>query len=453
MRVTLSDAVRVPLDGLNPDRLARLRARFTRENPAYWEARRNRRPCRHVPRELVSWTETDDELLLPRGAWHELAGTLLCDAAAGFVDGTVCPPRAPLAFHGELRDYQREAVDAVLASGGGVVVAPTGSGKTMVALGLVARVPTPALLLVHTNVLLRQTAERVRAFLGTEPSVLGAGSLAVGDVTVATVQALNRRGVDGLADRFGLVLLDEAHHCPAYSFRTLLAGFRARYRVGLTATPERKDGLHPVLFDVVGPVVHAISRPELEESSSILRPTLVAIETDFRFFYRRNWAALVTSLTRNEARNHLVVETVAATLGQRSLVTSERIEHAELLAERLAARLPVRVTCVHGRLPREVIQARLAELAQGDVGVVVATTSLVGEGFDLPDLDTLYVTVPHGSPAKAQQLVGRILRPSPGKAAPRVVDFADVRVPVLRSQWTKRKKVYEGEPQNPRTND
>lgn len=453
MRVQVDTAVRLPLDELPPAVAEALRERFTHDNPAYWDARRNRRPCRHLPRRLTSFDETPTELLLPRGALPELLAGPLQPFEPLVDDRTTLPRRGPIAFSGVLRDYQQAAVDACLDRANGVVVAPTGSGKTVVALALVARLATPSLILVHTNVLLNQTAERVRSFLGIEPAVFAGARREVGDVTLATVQCLQRQGTTDLAGRFGLVLLDEAHHGPAYSFRTVLASFAARYRIGLTATPERKDRLHPLLFDVVGPILSTIGKPALEESLAILRPTLVAVETDFGFFYRRNWASLVTSLTRNAARNAIVIDAVLAHHRARSLVTTERIDHAELLADRLAARLPGRVACVHGRMPREQIDQRLAELATGTLRVVVATTSLVGEGFDLPELDTLFVTVPHGNPAKAAQLLGRILRPSPGKLEPRVVDFLDRRVPILRSQWTKRKKVYEGEPPHPAPHD
>jgi len=453
MRLHVAETARVALADLPDEVAARLRARFTHENPAYWDARRNRRPCRLLPRQLTSYDETADELRLPRGALPEVQHGLLASFAPIVDDRTVFPPRAPLAFAGDLRDYQRAAIDACVDRANGVVVAPTGSGKTVVALGLVARLATPALFLVHTNVLVQQTALRVRTFLGIEPAIFAGGRRELGDVTLATVQSLNRAGVEGVADRFGLVLLDEAHHCPAYSFRWLLASFRARYRIGLTATPERKDRLHPILFDVVGPVISSIGKPALEECHAILRPELVAVETGFGFFYRRNWASLVTSLTRNAARNALVVEAVLQNHRSRSLVTTERIDHAERLAELLAVHLPGQVACVHGQLPRETVDLRLAALAAGTIRVVVATTSLVGEGFDLPDLDTLFVTVPHGNPAKAAQLLGRILRPSPGKGRPRVVDFVDRKVPILRSQWSKRKKVYEGEHPHPAPHD
>lgn len=453
MRIQVAETARVAKSDLPDEVVAAVRARFTHENPAYWDARRNRRPCRLIPRQLTSFDETDADLLLPRGALPELQRGLLAPLCPAIDDRTVLPERGPLAFAGELRDYQQAAIDACLARANGVVVAPTGSGKTVVALGLVARLATPALLLVHTNVLVQQTAARVRDFLGVEPAIFAGGRREVGDVTVATVQSLNRVGVADLSGRFGLVLLDEAHHCPAYSFRVLLASFAARYRLGLTATPERKDRLHPLLFDVVGPVLSAIGKPALEESHAILHPSLVAIETAFGFFYRRNWASLVTSLTRNAARNALVVESVLLHHRARSLVTTERIEHAELLATLLTAHLPGQVACVHGHMPREQIDRRLADLAAGTIRVVVATTSLVGEGFDLPDLDTLFVTVPHGNPAKAAQLLGRILRPSPGKGLPRVVDFFDRKVPILRSQWSKRKKVYEGELPHPAPHD
>ena len=392
-------------------------------------------------------------LRLPRGSLPGLVTPTEDEPApllggATLVDETVFPslsagaPR--LTLDGSLRDYQAQAVEAMVAAREGVIVAPTGSGKTLIALGLIVRLQSPTLILVHTKILLRQTVERIRAFLGVDAGVIGDGKWELSDLTVATVQSLRTPEVGELFERFGLVVLDEAHHCPAYSFRTVLARFAARYRVGLTATPERKDRLHPILFDVVGPVVDRVEKLALEESRSILKPELVALETGFGFFYRRNYATMIRSLTRNEARNTIVLEAIVAHRQRRSLVTTERILHAEVLAERLRDATGEAVGLVHGKIPREQVEATLAELASGELRLIVATTALIGEGFDLPDLDTLFVTVPHGNPGKTQQLLGRILRPAPDKATPLVVDFIDARVPMLRNQWRRRKKVYDG---------
>jgi superfamily II DNA or RNA helicase len=446
MLIRVSDTGAIPRAEAPPELLEAWRARFTFDNPLYWEARRNRRPCKHIPRSVASFEEDATTFHLPRGALREVYERDLKPLAPAFQDETVFPPRVPIAFRGELRDYQAAAIQACQARRGGVIVAPTGSGKTVIALALIALVETPVLFLVHTGVLLRQTAERMRAFLGIEPGVIGGGRWEVSEVTVATVQTLRTRGFDELKTRFGMVILDECHHCPAYSFRSILGRFPARFRVGLTATPERQDRLHPILFDVVGPIAYSIERPVLEEARTILRPQVVDVETAFRYFYRRNaWTRMIESLTRNAARNELVCEMVSMNHRQRSLVTTERVAHAERLAALLEARFPGRVGLVHGQMPREQVQQVLGGLADGQTPVVVATTSMIGEGFDLPDLDALFLTVPHGNPTKTAQLLGRILRPSPGKEMPRVVDFADVKVPILRSLWLKRKKVYTGD--------
>jgi len=446
MLIRVSDTGAIQKAEVPPELLEAWRARFTHDNPLYWEARKNRRPCKHIPRTVASCEEDAVTFHLPRGSIREIYENNLKTATPRFQDQTVFPPRAPIAFRGELRDYQAAAIQACQARRGGVIVAPTGSGKTVIALALIARVETPVLFLVHTGVLLRQTVERMRSFLGIEPGVIGGGRWEEAEVTVATVQTLRSRGFDSLKQRFGMVILDECHHCPAYSFRSIVGRFPARYRVGLTATPERQDRLHPILFDVVGPIVYSIERPVLEEARTILRPQVVDAVTEFRYFYRRNaWTRMIESLTRNKDRNAFICEMVEKNHRQRSLVTTERVAHAERLCELLEARMPGRVGLVHGQMPRDGVQAVLERLASGETPGVVATTSMIGEGFDLPDLDALFLTVPHGNPTKTAQLLGRILRPSPGKEMPRVVDFADVSVPILKSLWLKRKKVYTGD--------
>jgi superfamily II DNA or RNA helicase len=423
--------------------LDRLSDRFVLENPVYWDARRFRRPCRGIPRRIELFTMDDEgTAILPRGARAAIRATIApLDPAED--DRTILPVAEPLRFDGQLRDYQEAAVIAALAARDGVIQAPTGSGKTVVALALAARLATPAIILVHTSVLLEQTAERIRAFLGMEPGIIGGGRETIGRITVAMVQTLLRRDLSDIRDRFGLVMLDEAHHCPAETFKTVVRQFPARYRIGLTATPTRKDRLHPILYDVVGPIIHRVMPRTLVESGSISPTEVIEVETEFEGAYRKNYARLINRLVLDRARNALVIESIIRHKGVRSLVLSERVAHCHLLAAALAEK-GLSVACLTGEVPREARDAVLQRFAFGEVNILVSTTALVGEGFDLPVLDTVFLTVPNGNTAKTTQVLGRALRPHEGKLAGRIVDFVDARVSLLRNQAQRRSKVYRG---------
>lgn len=444
--MTVTIAERVVVSGLDPqDRehqslAARLVDRFTFDNPVYWDARRNRRPCRHLPRRILLAESDGTRVSCPRGALNDVV-RIVGGAAGAPEDATAFPGRAPIPFAGALRDYQEAAVQAALRARQGVIQAPTGSGKTVIGMALIARLATPALIVVHTSVLFDQTAEAARRFLGVEPGLVGRGREEPGDVTVAMVQTLMRRDVVAWRDRFGLVILDEAHHCPAETFKTLVQEFAARYRIGLSATPTRKDRLHPILFDVMGPILHVVTPRTLLASGSIAKVEVVPVETGFRGRYRRDYASLLNRVVRDGRRNALIVESVLRHRGRCSLVLTERVEHARLLAKILSGR-GLKAAALTGDMPGEDREEVMRGFSSGDLDVMVSTTALVGEGFDLPALDAVFVTVPHANPAKTTQILGRALRPCEGKVAGRVVDFVDSEVPLLRHQAERRMRVY-----------
>lgn len=447
MRIVTADRIRIEgLDREDPrhlEALARLEARFTYDNPAYWDARRYRRPCRHLPRQIVLFEALDDgTVAVPRGARGDVLAAL-GDLPFETVDATVAPPAPGLAFQGALRDYQHAAVAAAVAARDGVIQAPTGSGKTVIAAALAARLGTPALILVHTSVLLEQTADRMRQFLGIEPGRVGGGAESWDTVTVAMVQTLLRRDLAPFRDRFGLVILDEAHHCPAETFKSVVRHFAARHRIGLTATPTRKDRLHPVLFDVVGPIVHRVAPRTLVAQGSIAPSQVIEVTTAFRGAFRNNYGGLINRLVRDAKRNALVLDAVVAHRGARALVLSERVRHCEMLAAALQERgIPAEI--LTGKMARDARDAVLARFSDGRTEVLVSTPAMVGEGFDLPAIETVFLTVPNGNVAKTTQVLGRALRPHAGKAAGRIVDFVDAEVPLLANQYRRRARVYRG---------
>jgi superfamily II DNA or RNA helicase len=430
--------------------------RYVLENPLYWQARLHRRPCKHIPRQLVMATIEEERLVLPRGANLDLKKqlALLCpDELVTVVDHRAAPGLSqPVTLSVPLRHYQQVAVDQVALRRDGVVVAPTGSGKTMMAMGIIARLGLKALVVVHTRTLLDQTCAVIERTLGITPGRLGGGDDDVREVTVATVQTLSRRDPQVLRDAFGLVLLDEAHHCPAATFTDVLQGFAARHRVGLTATPERADELHPLMYATLGPELFRVKPGAMVDVGSLVAPVVVPVATSFRGGRVMDHGQMVTRLCDDPERNQEVVRTIQATRGRHALVLSERVQHCEELVQMLQERL-IPAHLLVGHMAVEARQAAIAAFLTGPDAVLVATGSLLGEGFDCPDLDTLYLVVPSGNLTRTTQALGRVLRPSPGKPAPRVYDFVDALTPGLEKSFRKRLAVYarhRAEVQEPR---
>lgn len=439
MKLKVSDRVYITETKGEEDKLDLLAQRFSHDNTLYWEARKHRRRCKHIPKKIILVGKNESGFFFPRGGLEEVLPTLKPE----IVEDHTAFPRCDVGwFSGDVRDYQKKAVDFAINKRDGVIHAPTGSGKTVMGIILSSLLKTPTLFIVHTSVLLEQTAQKIRQFLGIEPGLLGGGKADIREITVAMVQTLMRYDLRTLRDRFGLVILDEAHHCPAETFRGVVQEFSARYRIGLTATPTRKDGLHPVLFDCVGPIIYSVSPDSLINSGAITPVQIVVVETQFYTKARKaDYSELITKLTEDVSRNTLIVKTIIKHKGNRNLVLSERIAHCQLLG-RMLHQHGLDVVVMTGNQPKEDRESAINRFIEGEINFLVSTTALVGEGFDLPAIDTVFLTVPNASPVKTAQALGRTLRPHEGKVNGKIVDFYDAMVPLLRSQYKKREKVY-----------
>ena len=328
-----------------------------------------------------------------------------------------------------LRPYQAAAVDALIERRNGVVVAPCGAGKTAIGCGVVAAVPSPALVLVHTRDLLAQWVERLRStFPGVEVGQVGGNKRQTsGRVVVATIQTLARWSWADLIDfgqRFGLVILDEAHHAPASTWIRVMAGLPAWFRLGLTATPERADGLTPLLDWTFGPRLLTITPRQMQTTGRTLVPTVyrvaapsVPLSRDMEPHERA--AAIATHVDRNSSIASMAGE--AAALGRTTLVIVDRVEHAETLAQQIPG-----AAALVGKVTPKRRAALLAEVQAGERRVLVSTT-VADEGLDLPALDTVILATPTGNLSRVEQRIGRCLRPaSDGKTkTPIVVDMLD----------------------------
>jgi superfamily II DNA or RNA helicase len=301
---------------------------------------------------------------------------------------------------------------------------------------LIAARRRPALILVHTTDLLAQWVENLRALLGVEPGILGGGRRTFAPVTVGMIQTLGRDPgtLAEAAGRFGLVLLDECHHAPAASFAAVANALPAAFRYGLTATPERADGLAPLMAAVVGPMRATVPPADLEEAGVRVRPVLRGSGASPALPSTPRSGSIWWVPGRVGHSDGIILREARALLaeGRTVLILAPRVAQAETLAEALAEGGPSDVGILHGRMRRAERAATLEAVRSGAVRGLVATT-VADEGLDLPSLDGLLLASPGRAGGRTEQRIGRIMRSLRGKRVPVVVDLVDDH-PVLRSQ-------------------
>ena len=446
--------------GLPPALLAGLKHLASLHNPDYYEKERLRLSTWKTPRFLRCYGESFDRLLLPRGL-REAAEAVVAEAGSRLVVREQPPDsaRIEVQLQATLPAGQQDAFAALCRHDLGVLVAPPGAGKTVLACAVIAHRAVPTLVIVDRQPLLEQWRERLVTHLGMnrkQIGVVGAGrSRPHGVVDIAMVQSLARRDdVAGMTAGYGFVVVDECHHVPATTFERVVREIGAPAWLGLTATPYRRDGLEGLITMYCGPVRYRMGERQTEDSGFVRAlvvhptdhvaapagaddvgsPAGVSIQSVFR------------GLVEDEDRTRLICADVAAAVraGRNCLVLSQWTEHiARLRALLEEGGLAVDVLQGGvGKKAQRVITDRLAAARSGDGVVLLATGSFLGEGFDCPPLDTLFLAFPIAFRGRLVQYVGRVLRPMDGKARVEVHDYVDARVPVLARMHAKRLTAY-----------
>jgi len=450
LSVTLANLVyfeKAQLPQALANRLIRLAA-F--QNPEFYKAQAMRMSVWDKPRVIGSAENYPQHIALPRGCLDAALDLLRANGiACDLRDERFGGEPIDVAFVGTLRLDQEAAVAGMLHHDAGVLCAPTAFGKTVTAAAMIARRGVNTLVLVHRTELLKQWQERLQAFLGLGKGVVGTigGGKAkpTGKIDIAVMQSVSRQGeVDPLVENYGQVIVDECHHVGAVSFDAILKRTKAKYVLGLTATPIRRDGQQPIIFMQCGPIRYTAAKPasaphdlEVIPRSRFNRidvPTDAGIQDVFRH--------LANDLGRTDAVAMEVKH--AYERGRKVLVLTERTEHLEAIKAALDGQVPAPFV-LHGRMAKKQRAALIAELEAlppDAPRVLLATGKLVGEGFDHPPLDTLVLAMPVSWKGTLQQYAGRLHREHASKTDVRIIDFVDAGHPALLRMWDKRQRGY-----------
>lgn len=402
------------------------------------------------PEYLCSVRSLNGQLHLPRGAVSLLRNV----AKRHGVRLEMVDQRKAIVANGlrtpSLRPYQQAAVDSMVARQQGQLLIPCGGGKTRCGMAAIGRVGQRALVLVHTVDLADQWIAALTEHVmpqGAAVGLVGDGAFRVEPVTVALIQSLSKwhhKKIRSFTDSFGTVILDEAHHVPAKTFAKVLGCCRSRYRFGLTATPEREDGLTPLLEHHFGPVLHQVTHEELIQAGALVPPLVRLVESQWRIGRgtKTDHVSVLNALHKDRERTDLVVRCAKALVdeGRPTLVLTGRVSHAEQVARQLVA-AGVPAEPMTGDTESAQRRATLRGIEDGRLKCIVAT-SLADEGLDLPCLSGLVLAAPSRNLSRTEQRVGRVMRPLEGKPTPVVVDIVDHHERYMRDAFASRCQVY-----------
>lgn len=453
IRCTIGADLAIARADLPPSLLAKLKHLASLHNPAFYERQRLRLSTHQTPRLIRCYEEDLTHLHLPRGLLHQLKDAV-ATAGSRLVTNDRRPTHArlPLEFHGELTPLQSSTAAAMLAHDDGVLVAPPGTGKTVIACALIAERKLPTLILAHSKPLLEQWRSQLQTLLGLPSKQIGQKGggrrKLTGIVDLAMIQSLNAiDDLDAFFADYGLIVIDECHHLPAFSFEAAVRHASARHFLGLTATPYRRDGLQEIVTMQCGPIRHRIASSEGPAGEVNLELAVRETELAFVDAAEQPIHEVFRLLVEDQQRTALICDDVLAALaeGRRCLVLSQWKQHCHALAERLQSK-DVPVLVLEAGLAKRARDALLDQIENTPADeplVVVATGQYLGEGFDCPQLDTLFLAFPISFKGRLVQYTGRLMRAHEGKTSVRVYDYADLKVPVLRAMHTRRLTTYK----------
>lgn len=468
VEIIKADKLYIPLKAVSAKVLNHLKRIAAFKNPEFYNKQALRLSTYAIPRIISCFDITNEYLAMPRGC-EDATRSFLNDNAVTYTitDKTNHGNKISVSFQGEEREEQLEAINALLPYTNGILHATTAFGKTVTAAAIIARKKVNTLILVHSKALLKQWHDRLTEFLNIDYpkheeknkrgrrkvfSPLGcfdsSGNTLHGIIDIALIQScLDEDGVKPFVQDYGMVIVDECHHVSSITFEQVLMSIKAHTIYGLTATPIRKDGHQPIIFMQCGPIrftTDVKSQIAKQSFDRFLIPRFTSYNSILED--RLSIATLYKYLSEDEIRNNLIVEDIckAVNTGRTPIILTNRTAHVSVLAEKLKATIKNVISLTGVGTTREKREAmqRLQTIPDSEQLVIVATGKYVGEGFDYPRLDTLFLALPISWKGLLTQYAGRLHREYEGKKDVRIYDYIDIHEPICDSMYRKRLKGY-----------
>ena len=466
--LTRANMLYVPLANLSAKCVNVFKRIAAFRNPEFYEKQGMRLSTYNIPR-IISCSEmTDDYLVLPRGCEDAVCDILAQhDVKITISDKTNHGRSIKVTFRGDLREEQQKAMEAFAEHNIGTLSATTAFGKTVFAIGMIAKRKVNTLILVHNKALHEQWKERLETFLKIDEAIeepetkqgrkkksstigcLYAGKNTLhGIIDIALIQScLNDGEAKPFVKDYGMVIVDECHHVSSVSFEQVLRQVTATYVYGLTATPIRKDGHQPIIFMQCGKIRFASDAKNQMENQSFKR-LLIPRFTTFRNITSdsKTYVQITQDLSEDKVRNEFIIADVKTAIqnGRTPLVLTTRTAHVRVLAQMLIpfADHVIQLVGADSTKEKRLALQKLQSIPTSESLVIVATGKYVGEGFDYPRLDTLFLIMPIAWRGNVEQYAGRLHREYAGKTEVCIYDYVDIHVPLCDSMYRKRLKGY-----------
>ncbi|AEL10049.1 MULTISPECIES: DEAD/DEAH box helicase family protein [Streptococcus] len=497
LKVVLSNMIQLEKSSVTPKTLFFLKNMASFSNPEFYLKQAMRQPTYQIPERMYLFGESDHYLWLPRGLLYPLqdkfntlrkslqttsaspcrtqvlptASFLVCSLIfIEYEQGSVEDRRKVqrsirVEFKGELTFEQELALSDMTSKENGLLHAETGFGKTVLGAALISERKTKTIILVHNRQLLDQWLDRLKCFLTFEEEEAtrytpsgrervigyvgqygGTKKWLSGLVDVVMIQSLFKlENSQSLLDEYEMMIVDECHHVSALMFEKVVAQFRGKYLYGLTATPERKNGHEPIVFQRIGEILHTADKRETDFKRQLqLRFTSFG-HLEIEKTKASNFIQLSDWIATDSVRNQLIIKDILDQVaeGRNILVLVNRIQQIDVFEKLLKEKEVDDCYIISGKTKVRDRTSLMETLEQLDKGfVLLSTGKYIGEGFDLPQLDTLILAAPFSWKNNLIQYAGRIHRNYKDKSLVRIFDYVDIHVPYLEKMFQKRQVAY-----------